>query len=104
MNGRFIDQKPAYKKMLNAEVALQSFEKVVAGQVKQKELGLDDKIVGSFDAKHMLNSMINEVYLPDGQMNNYAANVITKNMLSQVDYKRYIINLVDSIVDFKRDD
>ena len=30
-NGRFIDQKPAYKKMLNYGVALQLDERVVPG-------------------------------------------------------------------------
>ena len=34
-NGRMINQKPEYDKMLNDKVTLQSDENVVSGQVKQ---------------------------------------------------------------------
>ena len=60
VNGVFIDQKPAYNKMLNGEVALQLNKNVVAGQVKQRALIPEGKIVGKYYYNPMVNSMIYE--------------------------------------------
>ena len=43
----------------------------------------------------MLNSMIYEVYLPNGQVHYYAATFVIKNILSQVDYEGHSVTLVD---------
>ena len=42
------------------------------------------KIVGNYDANPMLNSMIYGVESPDGQVKDYGANIIAKNILSKV--------------------
>ena len=81
--------------MLNAKVALQPYYKFVAGRAKQRELGPEGNIVGRYDASHMMKSMIYEVDFPDGQVKDYAVNVIAENMLSQVDEKGYIITLIN---------
>ena len=52
----------------------------------------------------MLNYMIFKVEFPDVQMKYYAENFIAKNMVSQVNDKGYSFNLVNPIVDYKRDD
>ena len=44
--------------------------------------------------------MICEVYLPDAQVNYYAENVISDNIISQVDDEGYSVALIDSIVDY----
>ena len=49
----------------------------------------------------MLNYMIYEKEFPSVQMKDYAANVITENMLSQFDDKQYSVTLVNLIVDYK---
>ena len=95
VNGVFIDQKPAYNKMLNGEVALQLNKNVVAGQVKQRALIPEGKIVGKYDYNPMVNSMIYEVEFPDSQVKDYAENFIANNILSQVDYKGYSVTLVN---------
>ena len=94
-NGRLIDQHPAYDKIMNAKVALQLYEEVVTGQVKQQALWTQWQIVGRYDAKPMLKSIIYVVEWPDGQLKDYVANVITGNMLSHVDDKGYSANIVD---------
>ena len=58
VNGKFIDQQPAYDKITNFKVALQLDEEIFAGRVKQKSLGPESKIVGRYDANPMLNYMI----------------------------------------------
>ena len=70
--------------MMNSKVALYLDEKVVAVQVKQRQLGPECKIVGSYNVNTMLNSMIYEVEFPDVQVEDYAVNVIAENILSQV--------------------
>ena len=46
----------------------------------------------------MLNYMIYELELPDGQVKYYLMNFISKNMLSQLDDKVYSVTIVDSVV------
>eukprot|EP00957_Ditylum_brightwellii_P081433 6194205-Ditylum_brightwellii.AAC.1 len=52
----------------------------------------------------MMNMMIYNVEFSDGQVREYAANIITENMLTQVDTDGYTKTLMDSIVDYKKDD
>ena len=52
----------------------------------------------------MLKSMIYKVELPDSQVKGYAEKVNAKNMLLQVHEEGYRVNLVDSIVGYKRYD
>ena len=72
--------------------------------MKQQPLGLEGKIFGRCDDTYMLNYMICKVEFPDVQMKYYAENFIAKNMVSQVNDKGYSFNLVNPIVDYKRDD
>ena len=102
VNGRLIDQKPAYNRMMDDKVAIQIDEKVFVGQVKQRLLVPENKIVGRYNAKPMLKSMIYELELPDCQLKDYAENVVAKNMLSQVDDEGYSVTLANSILDYKR--
>jgi hypothetical protein len=48
--------------------------------------------------------MIYEVEFPDGQIKEYAANIIAENMLTQVDSEGYSITMMDGIIDYKRDE
>ena len=68
--------------MLNTKVSLQLYKIVVAGQVKWQRLLTEGKIFGRYNDSPMLNDMIYEVELPDVQVKDYAANIITANMLS----------------------
>ena len=52
----------------------------------------------------MLNSIIYEVEFSDDQVKEYAANVLTENMLSQVDAQGFSTTLFDGIVDYKKDE
>jgi hypothetical protein len=45
-----------------------------------------------------------EVEFPDGQVKEYAANVIAKNMLSQIDGDGFSTTLMESIVDHMKDE
>eukprot|EP00957_Ditylum_brightwellii_P112913 8609862-Ditylum_brightwellii.AAC.1 len=52
----------------------------------------------------MMNMMIYDVEFPDGQVREYATNIIAENMLTQVDLDGYTKTLMESIVDYKKDE
>ena len=101
--GRLLDQQPAYDQIINAEVLLQQGEQVCKGVVKRRAIGPDGRTTGSYSENPVLNSIVYEVEFPDGQVKEYAANVIAENMLSQVDSEGYSTTLMQGIVDFKKD-
>ena len=60
-------------------------DKLQRAEVIQRSLGTDCVSVGTYDDNLSLNSIVYDVELPDGTIREYAANVITENMLTQVD-------------------
>jgi hypothetical protein len=103
-NGKLLDQNPAYDRLINSEVALQLGDKMSIGKVSQRAIGPDGRTVGSYDDNPYLNSVVYEVEFPDGQVKEYAANVIAENMLTQVDSEGYSITMMEGIVDYKKDE
>ena len=72
--------------------------------VKHRALGPDGKVSGKYDHNPMNNSIICEVKFIDGMVKEYAANVIVENMLLQVDSERVMTQLLQGIIDYKRDE
>ena len=101
--GKCFDQQPDYDKLINAEILLQLDDKVVMGKVKDRSLGNDGKVVGSYDDNPILNSIIYDIEFPDGQVKEYLANILAENMLSQVDDNGHNRLVMDAIIDFKKD-
>jgi hypothetical protein len=102
--GRLLNQMPAYDRILNAEVSLQTGEEVSVGKVIQRALGPDGLVAGTYDENPRLNTMIYEVEFKNGDIKEYAANIIAENMLTQVDSEGYSLTMMKGIIDYKRDD
>ena len=102
--GRLLDQQPAYDTLINAEVQLQLEDQMALGMVKRRALGPDGTTVGTYDENPYLNSVVYEVEFPDGQVKEYAANLIAENMLCQVDHDGYSTTLMAGIVDYEKDE
>ena len=47
--------------------------------------------------------MLCEVEFPDGQVKEYAANIIAENLLMQVDEEGYSLTMMKDIIDYKKD-
>ena len=78
---------------------------MTTGKVTKRAVGPDGTVTGSYDNNPYLNSMIYEVEFPDGQIKEYAANIIAENMLiTQVDSDGYSITMMEGIIDYKKDD
>ena len=76
---------PAYDQILDSKVSLQMGEEMSAGKEIQHALGTDGMVAGTYDENPFLNTMIYEVELPNGDVKEYAVDIITKNILMQVD-------------------
>ena len=100
-NGRLLNQQPAYDKLINSEVQLQHGDHIAVGTVRQRAIGPNGTTHGTYDDNPILNSIIYEVEFPDGQVKDYAANVIAENILSQVDDEGFSNTLLASILDYK---
>jgi hypothetical protein len=102
--GKLLNQQPAYDKILRSEVSLQLSENMTVGKVTKRALGPDGNVAGTYDENPCLNSMIYEVEFPDGQLKEYAANIIAENMLTQVDSDGYSLMMMEAITDHRKDD
>ena len=77
---------------------------MVNGKVIQRTIGPDGQVTGTYDSNPFLNSIIYDVEFPDGQVKEYAVNIIAENMLTQVDSDGMSTTLMEAIVDHQRDD
>ena len=101
--GKVLDQQPLYDKMINAEVLLQLDDKMVMGKVKGRSVGDHGQVMGSYDDNPILNSIIYDVEFPDGQVKEYAANILAENMYAQVDSNGFSQLLMKGIIDVRKD-
>jgi hypothetical protein len=101
--GKPLNQQPSYDAILNAEVRMNMGNEVLNGKVKRRAIGADGKVIGTYDENPILNTMVYEVEFPDGQVQEYSANLIAENMLLQVDDEGFSVTMMEGIVDHKKD-
>ena len=102
--GQLINQCPAYDRIINAEVQMQLDEQVMKGTVKRHVLGPDGRTTGKYDNNPYRNSIVYKVEFADGEVREYTANLIAEGMLAQVDTEGNHLQLMEGIVDWRRDD
>ena len=83
--GRILEQQPAFDKIINAEVMIQNGDEMAMGKVARRSLDADGRTTGTYHVNPFLNTITYDVEFPDGQVKEYGANIIAKNMLTQVD-------------------
>eukprot|EP00957_Ditylum_brightwellii_P171858 13082906-Ditylum_brightwellii.AAC.1 len=103
LNGEPLDQQPACDKIINAEVSLWQNEQLVLRKLKRRALGPDGHVVGKYNNDPRLSYIVYEVEFPNGQVKDYAANVIAENMNTQVDSEAFSTTMLDSIVNLCKD-
>ena len=79
------NQQRAYDKIIHAEIVFRFDENNVAGKVNGRTLVTDFRTDGIYHEDPRLNSMIYDVEFPNGQIKEYSANMIAKNMLTHID-------------------
>ena len=99
-----VDDMPDLDWFLDAEVLLpQDGEHMQTARVIGRSLDKDGHPVGIYNANPILNTRIYDVEFPDGSIKQYSANLIAENLYSQVDEEGYRYQLMDEIVDVRRD-
>ena len=92
-----------FDQYIGAEVLLLKGNSSTTGRVIQRKRDSDGNLRGKSHANPILDTRIYEVEFPDGEVNEYSANVIAENMWSQCDDEGNQFLLLDSIVDFRKD-
>ena len=64
----------------------------------------DGNISGTYDNNPFSATMVYDVQFPDGEIKEYAANVIADNMYNQVDPDGHSRSHLDRIIDYRKDD
>ena len=82
-NRKILNQFPAYDYQLNAKVQMQLDEDYAIRKVKRCALRSDRMVSGKYDDNPFLNSITYEDEFSVGQVNEYSANFIVENMLTQ---------------------
>jgi hypothetical protein len=77
---------------------------MTVGRVAKRAIEPSRTVAGTYDENPCLNMMIYEVKIPDGQLKEYAANVIAKNMLNQVDYGGFSSTMMEAITGYHKDE
>ena len=72
-------------------------------KVLRKSVDENGKVIGAHNKNTLLNTLVYDVEFPDGDVKKYAANLISENVLSQVDPNGYYTNTMEAILYHKRD-
>jgi hypothetical protein len=102
--GKVLNQHPMWEKLINAEIILQQGDKLQRGKVKRRSIDDNGKTIGTYSDNPITTPIIYEVEFPDGELKEYAANILAENMLSHVDHEGHNIMLMRDIIDYKRDE
>ena len=77
-DGTSVFEKPITDYWIHAEVSLPQGENMKSAKVVGQSKDDDGNTVGNYDDNPHLNTMLYDVEFPDGEIREYAANVITK--------------------------
>ena len=100
--GKAIDKNKSYDTLINADIQLSHQDELQTARVVRRTTSSNSKMIGRYDRNPILNSIIYEVEFPDGQVKEYAENILSENMLSQVDSDKFSTSLFEGIIDFKK--
>ena len=69
----------------------------------KRSVDSDVKVIGNYNELPILNTMLYDVQFPDGSINPYSANLISKNILMQADSDGLHHQLLEVILDNSND-
>jgi hypothetical protein len=102
--GRAIDSQPAYDRMINTELMLLQNGEYQPIIVIGRTVGPSGRPEGQYHEDLAMNSMTYDVQFPHGDVKEYAANIIAKNLLNQINDKGFSTTMVQSVVDHRKTD
>ena len=88
---------------MNAEVLLPQGEDMRLTTVIRRNVNSDGKFIGYYNNIPNLNTILYDVQFPDGAVKPYSANLISENILNQVDVDGYYYQSLEDILDHSSD-
>jgi len=92
-----------YDNMINAEIMIPKGDGKIVGKVIKRAKGEDRNTIGLRNSNPLLDTREYEVLMPDGATVSYTANVIAKNLFSQVDSEGRQFLMLEEISDHRKD-
>jgi hypothetical protein len=93
-----------FDKYLGAETLLSSGDSMLRGIVKTRKRDADGNPIGKANSNPLLDTRLYNVQFSDGNIKEYAANVIAESIYSQVDDEGRHHLLLATLVDHEKDD
>ena len=75
----------------------------VLAKVKKRKRDADGIPIGQSNPNPILDSRVYELEFPDGRVDEYSVNVISENLMQQVDSDGWDCGLLEEIIDFRKD-
>jgi hypothetical protein len=92
-----------YDQYVGAQVRVPISGEIRSGKVTRRKRELDGTWKGSANANYMLDSRTYEIEFPDGRRYEYTVKVIAENIYAQCDKEVNQFNIMDCIIDHKKD-
>ena len=89
---------------INLKVSLPQGEENKQVKVIGRSKDADCNINGTYDNNPFSNTMVYDVQFPDGEIKEYAANIIAENIYNQADVDGHNSNNLVRIIDYRKDD
>ena len=97
-----MNQQPIYDRLIFTDTTLQRDNQLMQGKVKERSLAPDGSIIKYHNDNTVSNTLTYDVEFPDGEVREYAANIIVENMLNRVNSNRHVTIALDCILDFEK--
>ena len=99
-----VDKVNDYDKYINAEVLLPvDGEHMHSAKVMSRVKDTDGMVAGAQNDNPMLDRRVYNVMFPDGAERQYSANVIAQSMYANVDEDGHQYQLMDEIIEHRKD-
>ena len=98
-----VDDVPDFDAYVHAEVLLpKNGEVMQAATVLGQSTDLDGNPIGEYDSNPMLNTRVYDVMFPDGDVQQYSANIIAQNIYDSDDDDGYRYQHLDDIIGHRK--
>jgi len=94
----------AYDKYISAEVILPKGDAFLLGKVVGRKRDAEDNLIGTAHSNPIFDTRLYQVQFPEGQVEEYSANVIAQNLYSQLDSEGHHFVLLEDIIDYEKNE
>ena len=101
-SGKPLNRQSVNDLLLNAELLLPQGDSEQFARVVRRAVDENGNLVGTFNNKPALNTLVYEVEFPDGTLKHYSANIIAENILQQVDPSGHHSHTLQGIIEARK--